>query len=240
MISSISNPQVVLWTKLASKKHRDEQGLLLIEGSHLIEEAKRGGFEVQTIGVEAGSDIQISLPVAKKISMTHSGSTIFGLVKIPNLEPKSYRRIFVCDGVSDPGNLGTIIRVAVSFGIDAVYLSDEAVDVWNDKVVRSSQGAVFQIPVIRKPILEIVTLLQQKGVALYATHVSEGSDSIDSLNGDQDIAVIFGNEGSGVSSEILELVPNHLHIDTYAFESLNVAIAAGIVGYHLRKKRDHR
>ena len=145
------------------------------------------------------------------------------------------QRTVLLDGVQDPGNLGTIIRTAVSFGFDAVYCSEDTCDLYNDKVIRSTQGALFHIPVLRVNLNDLIRNLRNDGFTIVATTL-EHSKTMSEIPDTGKLAFVFGNEGKGVTPAIQKAADERLRIEMEGFESLNVAVAAGIVMYHYRRK----
>lgn len=235
-ITSLQNDFVKHLVKLQQKKYRDESEQLLLEGEHLRQEIVNAGLSFQTIGIDETNDIIITPQIAQKISQTKSGSTLFTLINKPTyLLGDDGGRFLLVDGVQDPGNLGTMIRTAYSFGFDAVIISPNSVDEYNDKCIRSTQGAIFHIPCIRMDLLEAIHHLKDRGVRVYATHLSNESTALIDLKLDGPLAIVMGHEGKGVSDEVVNLSDGSLKIETSRFESLNVAIATGIICYYLRK-----
>lgn len=234
MITSLTNETIKSLVRLHKKKGRDASRSFLIEGDHLIEEAQAAGLEFQTYGTY-DSDILIADHIAEKLSQTKSGSKRFAEVKKMDAVLKDGRRFLMCDGIQDPGNLGTIVRTAHSFGFDALILSTDCVDEYNDKVVRSTQGSIFHIPIIRMNLLEAIKELQSFGVAVYSTALHKQSIGLSSLNQGK-LGLVLGSEGSGVSEEVMNASHGFVKIETSQFESLNVAVAAGIICYHLREE----
>ena len=144
------------------------------------------------------------------------------------------KRIIVLDDVQDPGNVGTIIRTALSFGYDAVLLSAHSCDIYNEKVIRSTQGALFHIPVIRGDVHEMLIKLKQSKIKILATSLRDAT-ALRKIRIPEAFALVFGNEGKGVSEEVLQLADTHVYIEMHTFESLNVAVAAGICMYAFKK-----
>lgn len=233
-ITSVQNESIKDLVKLKTKKYRDLNGSFLVEGDHLLQELSMSKLNYMTLGLDDSYDIEITDIIAEKLSQTKSGSTSFAEVKIPEYELPQGSRFLLCDGVSDPGNLGTMIRTAYSFGFDAVIVSDDSVDLYNDKVVRATQGAIFHLPCIRMDLRLALKKLALQEVAVFATALSDKSQPLSSIT-DEKCAFVMGSEGAGVSQEILDLVPNHVIIETSQFESLNVAIASAIICYQFRK-----
>ena len=234
MISSLSNETIKDLVRLHKKKGRDETGAFLIEGEHLLQEARLANLSIETFGL-VGCDVEITQHIADKLSQTKSGSTIFARVMKPNIELVQGDRYLLCDGIQDPGNLGTIIRTAHSFGFDAVIVSEDCVDEYNDKVIRSTQGSLFHIPVIRKNLVDTINTLKSWGVHVYASALRDDSIPLSNVN-DSHLAVVLGSEGSGVSGEVIAHCDTLVKIETSQFESLNVAVASGIIAYYLRKE----
>lgn len=239
-IESLQNARVKRWCKLHSKKGRDESNRFLIEGEHLIEEALKEGI-VETIITDctcpfAFEDVvYVTDSVMKKISQNVSRVHLIAVCKEMEMEVTNFNRLLILDGVQDPGNLGTMIRTAVSFKFDAVYLSSDCVDLYNDKTIRSTQGAMFHIPVLRmkEDLSNLVGNLQQEGVQVVATSLDDALP-MQEIKVQEQMAFILGNEGQGVSKKLQKMADERLRIEMYGFESLNVAVAAGIVMYTYR------
>lgn len=234
-ITSTNNELIKKITKLSQKKYRDEMKQILLEGEHLLQEVINAQLNHTTIGVNENYDIQISDAVAKKISQTKSGSSVFTLIDRPEYSLNyDGDRYLLVDGVQDPGNLGTMIRTAYSFGFDAVVLSPNCVDEYNDKCIRATQGAILHIPCIRMNLVECLTTMKLHNIKSYATHLSHKSVPLDKVESRR-VAIIMGHEGQGVSEEVVQASDSCVKIETSNFESLNVAIATAIICYTLRK-----
>ena len=242
-ITSLTNTKVKEWVKLQKKKHRDECGLFLIEGEHLIEEANMLGIIEQVIIPIGGivdfnsSEIYHVTPeIMKKISTNVSVPKIVAVCRYFELEPIQYSKILILDGIQDPGNIGTIIRTAVSFEFDVIYLSMEAVDRYNDKLIRATQGALFQIPILQTELTSLISELKEKGVKVVATNLEE-TTALQEATIPNSFALVLGSEGNGVSKEVLALSDYKVRIEMQGFESLNVGVAAGIVMYHFSQTK---
>lgn len=240
-ITSASNAKVKQWMKYKEKKHRDQEQCFLIEGEHLIEEAHRCGL-VKTIILALEhqnpwpmyESYEVTSEIIKKLSDSKSGSYIMALCQFPQ-HPITYgKRIVVLDDVQDPGNVGTMIRSALSFGYDMMLLSPQCVDVYNDKVIRSTQGALFHLPIIRGDIVSLVQELKTQGYSIYATSLHQATP-LSSIQPQMPHALIFGNEGKGVSDAVLACADEKVIIEMETFESLNVAVAAAICMYEFSK-----
>lgn len=238
-ITSLQNKKVKEWCLLHKKKYRDETRQFLIEGEHLIEEALKEGI-VETIlysnwcPFEFGNCIEVTEGILEKVSDNPSGASYIAICNQKEKEPSCYNRILLLDGIQDPGNLGTLIRTAVSFSFDAIYCSKETVDLYNEKTIRSTQGALFHIPVIRKDLMEVIPFLKDKKVKVIATSLNNAV-SMESIIEEENMAFILGNEGQGVSQKVIETSDISMRIDMHGFESLNVGVAGGIIMYKYRK-----
>ena len=149
---------------------------------------------------------------------------------------KSDRRIIILDGISDPGNLGTILRTANWFGIKNVILSEECVDQFNSKVVRAGMGSHFNMNIVRTDIVKYVTQLQSDNFKIIAAEI-DTNNSIENLKlSDDKWALLMGNEAHGLSESILSLVDCKIKIPQLGkIESLNVSVACGIFLYHISR-----
>lgn len=233
-IESLSNAKVKNWNKLKEKKYRDEAGLFLIEGDHLIKEALKKQMVVSTIGLNETYDYTVNPEILKKLSSQKSGVKEIAVVK--KIEEKKVEgdKILILDNIQDPGNLGTIIRSAVAFNISTIILSDDCVDLYNDKVIRSSEGMIFNINIVRKKLIEIIPKLKKNGYTVYATTVNGNGY----FENDSKIALVIGNEGNGIKKDILSLCDKNITIKMNKdCESLNAGVAASILMYELGVKK---
>lgn len=241
-ITSLSNAKVKQWAKYKEKKHREKDHMFLVEGEHLIEEAVKAGL-AEAIIVETGREhafhefpvYEVTSEILRKLESSVSGTWIMAVCHMPQYSETDYgERVIVLDDVQDPGNVGTIIRTALSFGYDAVLLSAHSCDIYNEKVIRSTQGALFHIPVIKGDVRHLLEELKQKNIKILATSLHNAS-ALREIASPEKLALVFGNEGSGVSEEVLHLADIHVYIEMNTFESLNVAVAAGICMYAFKK-----
>lgn len=242
-ITSLTNAKVKQWNKYKEKKYREKDQQFLIEGEHLVQEAHKAHL-LHTILIRKGVKYPKNLPypvyevcdeVMDKLSFHVSKEKVMGICNYPKWEKKQSNKIILLDGVQDPGNVGTIIRSAYSFGYEHVYLSYTCADAYNDKVIRSTQGALFHLPVERVDLKELIINLKEEGCKVIATSLKEAC-SLQKVDHVSRFALVFGNEGSGVSEEILQLSDQNVKIEMERFESLNVAVAAGICMYTMNQK----
>ncbi len=242
IIRSLDNKRIKEYAGLSSKKNRDKLQLFIIQEHHLIEEALKQNKIVTLIvleGVESPYDcntMYVSEAVMKKLSANTSLNKFIAVCRQFTLEPETLKRIFVLEDVQDPGNVGTIIRMAYCFGYDAVYLTEGCADVYNSKTISASQGAFFHIPVLRKPMEEIFELIDENGLTSYATSLN-AAGYLSDINVEPKYAIIIGNEGAGLSQQTLNRADQRVKIEMENFDSLNVAMAASIIGYHFRYQK---
>lgn len=239
-ITSLNNEKVKAWNKLKNKKYQNEYGLFLIEGDHLLKEALKVGVVKEII---SSRDYETELPfykvtkdIMKKLSSQVSGTDIIG-VCIKREETKVGKRVLILDDINDPGNMGTIIRSAVAFNIDTIIASNNSVDFYNDKVIRSSEGMFFNINLIKCNIVELINELKNKGYLIMGTNVLGGTN-IENIKVEDKFALIMGNEARGVSDNIKDMCDTLVYIDmNKSCESLNVGVATSILLYELNKEK---
>ena len=247
MITSTQNNQVKYWAKLKQRKYREKNNEFLIEGFHLVEEAYNSGWEIEVLIYK--QSVQSLLPnwsaevysiavddkVFQSISQTVQPQGLAAIVKMKEWNKISDDYTVLVDSIQDPGNLGTIIRTADAAGFTKVVLGNGTVDMYNDKVIRASQGSIFHIPVVSKDLREEITILQSKNILVLASAL-EHAISYESVQVTGKSALIVGNEGSGIKKELLEVADKIVKIPIYGkAESLNVSVAAGILMYYMRK-----
>lgn len=232
IITSLKNDKVKYWTSLKNKKFRDQEKKFLIEGDHLIDEALKANLIVETISVvNQNADYFVTKEIMEKISDQKTICYNAAIVRfIP--EDNCYGNIIILDRLQDPGNLGTIIRSAVAFSIDTVILSDDSVDLYNSKVIRSTEGMIFNVNIIRRNLEEIIPVLKNLGYKIVGTDVSKGLD-IKSIKKDN-IAIVIGNEGQGISEKVRDFCDEFVYIKiALNCESLNAGVAASILMYEV-------
>ena len=246
MITSSQNSQVKEWRKLHTKKYRAKSNTFLIEGYHLIEEALKSGWTIETIIIQQGIELPnwlagqkyqlVDKQVFAAITQTEAPQGIAAVVRIKDSAETLGNYLLLIDQVQDPGNLGTMIRTADAAGFSQVVLGKGTVDLYNDKVVRASQGSIFHIPIIEADLLEFIPALQSQTYTVLASAL-ENAVAYDRIEQLEKVALVMGNEGSGIAPEILQLADKRIKIPIYGqAESLNVSIAAGILMYQLRKQ----
>ena len=240
-IYSKDNTKIKNLSKLLNKKYRDIENKFIVEGEHLVEEAYKSNKLLEIIKTEdyiCDLDVpttNVTYDVIKKLSNTMNPQKIMGIVSKLK-EREIGNKVLLIDELQDPGNLGTIIRSSVAFNIDTIVLSENTVDLYNDKVIRSSEGMLFKINILKKDIKETINNLKKNNYTVYGTKVTNGTNLKNATFKDK-IAFIVGNEGNGIRKEILDLCDEYLYIPmNNNCESLNVAIATSIILYEMGDK----
>lgn len=248
-IESTQNAFVKHWKKLVStRKEREKSGEYIVEGFHLVEEALKNKEQIIQVIVREGVElphnwsmdnvniVEVTENVAKEIAETETSQGVFAHCKqvgIAKEDQATWRKLLLIDAVQDPGNIGTMIRTADAAGVDAVILGKGCADCYNPKTLRSAQGSHFHIPIIRGDLMEWIERLKQKSIPIYGTALENAIDyrEIDNRGA---FALIVGNEGSGIQKELLEKTDQNVIIPIFGqAESLNVAVATGILLYKL-------
>ena len=227
MIESLENSKIKFLLKLKLSKYRRSEQKFICEGAHLVQEARNAGLLIEAYSLEDKEGyIQVSVPVMKKLCNTNTVVSEIGLCKMKE-NTKITDKILILDGIQDPGNMGSLMRSACAFGFKTLFIGTGSVDIFNDKVIRSSQGAIFKLNYQFGDISEFLN-------KIYTTNVLEGIP-LKKIKAEDKVAVILGNEGNGVSKELQALGLDAIYIPMQNTESLNVAIAGSIIMYELSK-----
>ena len=237
IIASLNNSKVKACSKLKEKKFRDEENSFLIEGNHLVECALNYGVVKEIITTDENYKIPhipvyyVTSSIMKKLSNQVTGTNIIAVCqKIP--ERQIQGNVCLLDNIQDPGNLGTIIRSAKAFGIDTLVLSLDTVDLYNDKVIRASEGLLFGLNIIKSDLKTIIKKLKENNYKIYGTNCKEGLE-LKKVNFAPLSAIIIGNEGRGMKPDLTSLCDEMIHIKIDG-ESLNAAVAASIIFYEVK------
>ena len=240
IIESTSNNKIKDIRKLNEKKYRDEEKKYIIEGEHLVLEAYKAGNLEEVILCDRDIDLDVEKifvteSVMKTISTLPSKVDIIGVCSIKENDIDLSKNILILDGVQDPGNLGTILRSAVAFNLTNIILSEDTVDLYNIKTLRSAQGMNFHLNIKRINLEEYIPFLKENGYKIWGTDVTNGID-IKNASKDEKYAIIMGNEGKGMSANIKELCDKFVYVNMNEnCESLNVGVCASIIMYELNK-----
>ena len=239
----LSKNEYKLITSLTQKKYRQKEGLFIAEGAKLVNEILVSDFEIYKIyatdefktNIDASLLSYISQIELKKISQQVSPSEVLGVFKIPNKRSTQSKGVnLVLDGIQDPGNLGTIIRLCDWFGISKLICSEDTVDCFNTKVVQASMGSITRVEIIYTDLLEFLsvtnlpvfyTLLEGKNV--YTTTFPS------------ECIFVMGNEANGIRKELKKLPFEPITIPRFGLESnvesLNVAMATAVFLSELKR-----
>lgn len=240
IITSLNNEKIKYLTKLNQKKYRSDT--FLVEGKHLVEEAYKKNLvkllivleDYKLDNIDNVDTIKVSYDVMKKISLTDTPPKIMAEV-IKKEDKKIGNKVIILDDITDPGNLGTIIRSAVAFNFDTVILSNNTTDLYNPKVIRATEGMLFNINIIRDNLLNIIPKLKEEKYFILGTKVTNGKDIIKYHNINK-IALIMGNETRGMNRDLDNLCDDYIYIKmNNKCESLNVGVSASILMYELNK-----
>ncbi|WP_318023686.1 RNA methyltransferase [Mycoplasmopsis felifaucium] len=229
----MNNEKIKNLRKLIAK-NTNKDAVFVVEGYHLVNEALKNNLVSEIYELE-GNDryinaIEVSDNVLKSITKTNNPEGVVALC-IKKLNAEKGNKIVFLDNVQDPGNVGTIIRTALAFGFDTIFSN---INFYNDKIVRSTQGALFNINLLNyENNYKTVDLLKSEGYKIFATSLEKDSIPYDIVNyPDDKIVVIMGNEGIGINKELYKLADQKIYIPIQ-FESLNVGVATGIILNHI-------
>ncbi|MGD6774267.1 TrmH family RNA methyltransferase [Sutcliffiella horikoshii] len=248
-IESVKNNKVKQWKKLQKKKEREQSGTFIIEGFHLVEEALKVDNLVDEVIISEDRSIPsewdlnhveliYAVPnVLKEISETETPQGVVAICRIPEksehlIQPN--QKILLLDNVQDPGNVGTMIRTADAAGMDMVILGEGCADLYSSKVIRSTQGSIFHLPIARGNLKSYIKECKEQQTPVYGTSLQNGVP-YQEVQPSESFALILGNEGKGMTQEHLDMTDQNLYIPIHGqSESLNVGVAAGILMYYLR------
>lgn len=244
LITSLENDKIKKYIKLKEKKYRDLYNMFLVEGEHLVVEAFRCGLleeiliEQDEVTLIDSEITYVTKEILAKLSSLETPSHIIGVCKKKEEATELGNKLLLLDRVQDPGNLGTIIRSSKAFGIDTIVLGEGCCDLYNEKVIRSTQGIGFHINIVSRNLVDVINELKEKDIPVLGTRVEFGEDIRTLTNRDKEkYALIMGNEGRGVDRDILDMCDKYIYIELDSkVESLNVAIAASILLYELNRR----
>jgi len=245
----MTKAEIQLVRALADKRGRAEHGLFVAEGEKLIGELRASQLRVRKIfaleGVFEGPKVETVAPRdMERLSLLKTPGNSLALVEIPRCELDAAhvgeRLTLALDDVQNPGNLGTIVRLADWFGIGDIVCSEATADCFNPKVVQATMGAILRVRVHYTDLAQVLREAAARGVAVYGTFL-EGENLYDAPLTPGGI-VVMGNEGRGVTPAVAAAVTRRLFIPPYPVgrrgsESLNVAMATGIVCAEFRRRR---
>lgn len=236
----LTHAQIKMIRSLKDKKFRDEYGLFVVEGEKLVREALDSSYEVESVYRME----EIGENVMSRISLCATPSPVLALVRIP-ADRSSYGKCGISgglclalDSVRDPGNMGTILRVADWFGVETVYLSPDCTDIFAPKVVQATMGSIFRVCTEVADIPELCRAFTSQGRPVYGT-LLDGED-IYASNLEEQALVVMGNESNGISGAVRNEISRGLRIPSFGksgAESLNVAVATAVTLSEFRRRQ---
>lgn len=261
MLTSLQNPTVKQLRKLQQPKERRKQGVLLFEGTHLIEAAGEAGYPLEVlcytedwqaghreiferaIGLSARTEL-VSPAVLKSIASTVSPDGVVAIApqrtvweEAASAPSNNISLGVILETLQDPGNLGTIIRTAAAVGSDGLWLSHNSVDIGSPKVLRASAGQWFRLPMMKADVVEQATKLKENGVQIVASAATAQVDYWQ-LDFTRPTVFVMGNEGAGLSAELMDCASVTAKIPLAPdVESLNVAVSTALLLYEAKRQR---
>lgn len=237
MITSLENKTVKQLCRLHQKKYRSDS--FLVTSPELIDEAFKKGYLKQLIYVDElpfdfDDTLQVSKEVLNKIAQSEDVSYV-GVAGLIDEKDDYGNRVIILDQLQDPLNIGRIMEAAILFGFDSIILSDNCADIYNEKCVNCSKGAIFDLNISHKDLESEIARLREDGFRIYATGLSKETKTLGEITNEDRMVFVFGNEGSGVRKQIMDICDEIIKIDMRNIDSLNVAMAASIVLYRFRK-----
>lgn len=234
---AITSSQIKLIRSLKDKKFRDSGGLFVVEGEKMVQEAIESGYSIESVFRTS----EIGEENMKRISLLNTPSPVLAVVHMKEMSGvTSIERgglYLALDAIRDPGNMGTILRLADWFGVDTVFASRDSVDIFNPKVVQSTMGAIFRVKFL---YCDLVTLLRGCEAEVFGTFLNGENIYSACLDSDKPRVIVIGNEANGISRSVSECCNRRLTIPSFAkgsgSESLNAAIATAVTVSEFRRR----
>lgn len=262
VIKSPSNSKVKYVNSLTKKSNkRREDNVYVVEGLRMVLDAPisdiRSVFVSESLfekeakikelldscKVNNVDVLLVSDKIMKHMSDTITPQGVLAIVNQISYEVDTTKETFLLlEDIQDPGNLGTLFRTAEAAGVDEIIMSRDCVDIYNPKTIRSTMGTIYRMPHFqcknKDEWQQVITLLKNDGITLYGGALSE-SVSYEEVDYTKRIGIVIGNEGNGISDETLDMI-NRIHIPMEGqIESLNAAMAGGIIMYEMHRQRCH-
>ena len=248
-ITSLKNPKILAWKALKDRKGRKESGCFLVEGRKMVEEALASAFPVAAVLADEERAAEFALPenvpvvlmpahVLAAVCDTKPPQGIAAVVRMEDV-PLQGKRLVALDGVQDPGNVGTIIRTADAAGFDGVLLSTQCADVFSPKVLRATMGSVFRMGIrVTDDLSDLLAQLVAEGASVLSSQL-DGEPFYQRSPLNERFVLVIGNEGNGVTDEVKAVATHKVKLPMRGgAESLNAAVAAGIMMYELTRDID--
>ncbi|MEO1772741.1 TrmH family RNA methyltransferase [Candidatus Enterococcus ferrettii] len=250
-IQSNKNPFIKEIKKLQQKKYRQQTNSYILEGFHLVQEAFNAGVEIQEVFVNPRGQKEWAAWLAERfpeyylvsdeiLKMLADQPTPQGMAAVVSMTEDTIEQFtgawLLLDQVQDPGNVGTMIRTADAAGFSGVVLGEGTVDLYNPKTLRSMQGSHFHLAVVSRKLPELISELQSQKFTVFGTALDKNAKNYQTVDVQADFALVMGNEGQGMRPDLLAMTDANLYIPIKGqAESLNVAVAAGILMFKLIK-----
>lgn len=259
-LESRDNWKIKNLSKLKLKKYRQKEGKFVVENWKIIQDASKDKIYFSEIFVtknfleknkekleEIFQNIQsdfiflISEKIVSQISSLKNPEGVLAVYYIKEVKLDFEKDIIYLDSISDPGNMGTVLRSALAFGMENIILNEGCVDIYNPKVIQSSKDAIFKLNISFDSEKNILAKIKERGIKVFATDVKDGGEMETVFKKEKNVCLILGNESRGVSPEFLAMADEFINIKTTnKIESLNVAVSAGIIFYEIFKaKREY-
>ena len=248
-ITSLKNAKVTTWKSLKDRKGRKETGCFLVEGRKMVEEALASAFPVDAILVDADRAAEFTLPghipvftmpshVLAAVCDTKTPQGIAAVVRMADVQLTG-SRLVAMDGVQDPGNVGTIIRTADAAGFDGVILSTQCADVFSPKVLRATMGSIFRMGIrVTDDLPGVLAQMVKEGSSVLSSQL-DGEPFYQRSPMNERFVLVIGSEGNGVTDEVKAVATHKVKLLMRGgAESLNAAVAAGIMMYELTREMD--
>ncbi|MBQ8201548.1 MAG: RNA methyltransferase [Clostridia bacterium] len=246
-ITSLKNPKVAAWKGLKDRKGRKATGCFLVEGRKMVAEVLDSDFTVTAVLTAEGYEPDFALPagmpryvlpehVFAAVCDTKTPQGVAAVVRMKD-SMVTGRRLVALDGVQDPGNVGTILRTADAAGFDGVILSEQCADIFSPKLLRATMGSIFRMPAAVTPDLAgtLSALRDEQGFSVISSQL-DGTPFYERAPVGERFVLVIGSEGNGVTDAVKAAATHRVRLPMRGgAESLNAAVAAGIMMYELTK-----
>ena len=250
IIESVNNKIIKYTNSLKDKKVRKKEGLFIAEGLRLVLDGMKIAKPEYLIVTEAFKgekfDVKtyvVSENVFKKLSDTVTPQGMLGVFKIENKAVSDMKRsnVIVLNNVSDPGNMGTILRTAYAAGFNNIIIDSKCVDLYNPKTVRSTMSALFNLNIyFSNSLSDDLSLLKEKGFEIIGSALTDDARDIYKSKINSPVAVVMGNEANGIEKDILDICDKKIIIPMKnIMESLNVSVAASVIMYEMLRREEY-
>ena len=247
----LSKKQIQFLKRLHQKKNRYKEGLFLVEGRKNVLDLLQSEIKVHSIYVTSSqSEVlpsswtdeviwECSPNDFQRFSYLKSPDGIAAVAHFPEIPSEQrYRKILLLEDINDPGNLGTLLRTADWFDMDAVYISSKTTDPFSPKAVQAAKGSLFRLPLYQVDLRDVLERFIRNGFSIFAMEMD--GKSLDEVEGQEPFGILLGNEANGLRKETMNLATDRVRIPKASsgpIDSLNVGIAGSIAMFALTQKR---